>query len=215
MALSTPLIAAADALGLLVCPPEELETAAVLLERLAGRYGPAAETSLNPAKALALELSGTLPVVWGTSPLAAVSAYRFACQLNENAKLPGVWGELPEAGHNQIVAFDGSFARRPDGDLFRDRLDDPADERTRMHVLLLRDADEHPRVQRRVEVVGELAADRGLALTQVVAEGGTAFARLASLIAFGDWVSVYLALLEGVDPTPVGPIMTLKERLAR
>ena len=120
-ALATPLVIAGDALGLLSCSREEVEATAVLLEQLAARHRPDAESVLNPSKTLALSLQGSLPVVWGSSPLAGVAAYRFACQLNENSKYPAVWGVLPEAGHNQVVAFDGPFAGgRPPEDIFAD-----------------------------------------------------------------------------------------------
>ena len=84
-ALTTPLVVAGDALGLLTCPPDEVEATAELLEQLATRYQPGAETALNPAKSLAVDLLGALPVVWGSSQVGGVAAYRFACQLNENA----------------------------------------------------------------------------------------------------------------------------------
>ena len=212
-ALTTPLIVAGDALGLLSCSPEEVEATAVLLEQLAIRHHPTADTSLNPAKSLALSLSGRLPVVWGTSPLAGVSAYRFACQLNENAKTPATWGVLPEAGHNQVVAFDGPFAGKGDADFFRDRVED--EEGTRMHLVLLRDLEEHPRVARRADVVAELARDRGLDVISLVAEGSSAFQRVASLVNVADWASTYLALAAGMDPTPVRPIDDLKDALRR
>jgi glucose/mannose-6-phosphate isomerase len=214
-ALTTPLVVAGDALGLLSCSPEEVEATAVLLEQLATRHRPDADTVLNPAKSLALALSGRLPVVWGASPLAGVAAYRFACQLNENAKTPAIWGVLPEAGHNQVVAFDGPFAGSRDQDFFRDRLDDESDDRTRMHVVLLRDQEEHPRVARRADVVASLARDRGLEVTSLLAEGSSPFQRIASLINLADYTTTYLALAEGTDPTPVAPIDDLKDALRR
>jgi len=214
-ALSTPLIVAGDALGLLSCSPEEVEATAVLLETLATRHRPDADTVLNPGKSLALGLTGRLPVVWGSSPLAGVAAYRFACQLNENAKTPATWGVLPEAGHNQVVAFDGPFAGARDADIFRDRLEDDDDEHTRMHLVLLRDTQEHPRVARRADVVAELARDRGLEVSSLVAEGSSAFQRIASLINLADWTTTYFALAQGTDPTPVAPIVDLKDALRR
>jgi glucose/mannose-6-phosphate isomerase len=214
-ALTTPLIVAGDALGLLSCSPEEVEATAVMLEQLATRHRPDADSSLNPAKSLALSLSGRLPVVWGASPLAGVAAYRFACQLNENAKTPATWGVLPEAGHNQVVTFDGPFAGNGGGDFFRDRLEDDEGDRTRMHVVLLRDLEEHPRVARRADVVAELARDRGLDVTSLIAEGSSPFQRVASLVNVGDWATTYLALVEGTDPTPVAPIDDLKDALRR
>jgi len=213
-ALATPLVMAGDALGLLSCSPEEVEATAVLLEQLAARYRPVNETALNPAKLLASSLVSRLPAVWGTSSLAGTAAYRFACQLNENSKTPAVWGVLPEAGHNQVVAFDGPFAGGGgEQDLFRDREED--EERTLLHLVLLRDLEEHPRVARRADVVTELARRRGVEVSALQAEGSSAFQRLASLLALVDWCSVYLALAQGIDPTPVTAIDELKAALQR
>jgi glucose/mannose-6-phosphate isomerase len=217
-ALSTPLVVAADALGLLSADADAIEATAEQLEQIALSCRPDADHFTNPAKRLALELSGTLPVVWGTSPLAGVAAYRFACQLNENAKTPSVWGVLPEANHNQVVAFDGPFAgsaTRPDEDLFRDRVDEELLELTRMRLVLLRDTDEHPQVTRRTEASEQLADERGIAVSTIRADGASAFERIASLIATVDWTSAYLALLEGRDPTPVDAITALKARISR
>jgi glucose/mannose-6-phosphate isomerase len=215
-ALSTPLIVAADALGLLSAGPDVVEATAVQLEQVALSCRPDADHFANPAKRLALELSASLPVVWGTSPLTGVAAYRFACQLNENAKTLAVWGVLPEANHNQVVAFDGPFAgsaARPVEDLFRDRLEDELPEMTRMRLVLLRDSEEHPHVTRRAEVSLELADERGIGVSTVRAEGASAFERIASLVATIDWTTAYLALLEGRDPTPVDAITALKARI--
>jgi glucose/mannose-6-phosphate isomerase len=217
-ALSTPLVVAAHALGLVSADAEAVEATAAQLEQVALSCRPDADHFANPAKRLALELSGTLPVVWGTSPLAGVAAYRFACQLNENAKTPSVWGVLPEANHNQVVAFDGPFAgsaTRPVEDLFRDRVDDELPELTRMRLVLLRDTDEHPQVTLRTEASEQLADERGIGVSTVRADGTSAFERIASLIAMVDWTSAYLALLEGRDPTPVDAITALKARISR
>jgi glucose/mannose-6-phosphate isomerase len=216
--LSTPLVVAADALGLTSADEAVIEATAARLEESALRCRADADHFVNPAKLLALELSGCLPVVWGTSPLAGVAAYRFACQLNENAKVPGVWGVLPEANHNQVVAFDGPFAGSTDGsveDLFRDRVDEPVDEPTRIRLVVLRDSEEHAQVARRADVSLELAEERGIGTSVLRAEGGSSFERIASLVALADWASVYLALLEGRDPTPVDAITALKNRIRR
>jgi glucose/mannose-6-phosphate isomerase len=112
-------------------------------------------------------------VLWGTSPLTGAVAYRFACQLNENAKAPAVWGVLPEANHNQVVAFDGPFAgaaRGGDGRLL------PRPRRRRgaggaAALVLLRDRDEHPQVTRARDVSAELARERDVPVLQLQAEG--------------------------------------------
>ncbi|HEY7485405.1 MAG TPA: bifunctional phosphoglucose/phosphomannose isomerase [Streptosporangiaceae bacterium] len=208
--LTVPLILAARSLGLSDASDDVLEDTAKRLEDVSHRCRPSSESFINPGKQLATELGGAVPMVWGTSPLAGVAAYRFACQLNENAKYPCVYGALPEANHNQVVAFDGPFGGRDD-DFFRDRVEDagPA-----LHLVVLRDVDEHPQVARRREVSVELARARGIPVTELVAEGTHPLERIATLIALADYTTVYLAIALGVDPTPVAAIQELKARIA-
>ena len=215
--LSTPLIVAAHELGLLQAGPDVVEEAAAALEQVAASCRVDAPSLVNPAKRLAHELTGRLPVLWGSSGLAGAAAYRFACQLNENAKTPATWGALPEANHNQVVAFDGPFAGAAAAsadadDFFRDREDDE-DAESRLALVLLRDSDEHPQVARRADTSAELARERGVPVSTVQAEGASSFARLASLVGVTDWASAYLALRLGLDPTPVDAITALKDRI--
>jgi len=222
--LATPLLLAADALGLLAFPPAAVEATAVRLEQVAVACRPGADSFTNPAKTLAVDLYGGIPVVWGTSPLTGVAAYRMACQLNENAKAPCTWGVLPEAAHNQVVALDGPHgARRGAGstaageeaadDFFRDRTQD--DEGMPLRLVLLRDAaeEEHPLAARRADLAVELARARRVEVVELRAEGASRAERLASLVGLVDFASVYLGILHGVDPTPVQVITELKSRL--
>lgn len=216
--LSVPLLLAARALGLADVPDAVLESTAERLEDVAHRCRPASEPFVNPAKRVALDIAGDVPLVWGSSTLAGTAAYRFVCQLNENAKYPGVYGEMPEANHNQVVAFDGYFAGKGAGggpagpdDFFRDRADDPEHG---LHLVVMRDTDEHPQVRKRREVSVELARARGVAVTEIAAEGEHPLERIATLIAMADYVTVYLAITVGADPTPVSAIQELKARIA-
>ncbi|TMR05581.1 SIS domain-containing protein [Actinomadura soli] len=215
--LTIPLVLAARTLGLADVPEMVFESTAALLEDVAHRCRPSSEPFVNPAKRMALDLAGDVPLVWGSSPLAATAAYRLCCQLNENAKYPGVFGEVPEAGHNQVMAFDGRFGRGgtpsssdPD-DFFRDRVDDPEHG---LHLVLMRDVEEHPQVRKRCDASAQIARDRGVAVTEIGAEGEHPLERIATLIALADYVTVYLAIALGVDPTPVPAIQELKARIA-
>lgn len=215
--LSVPPLLAARALGLVRLPDEVLEATAQRLEMVARECRPTSESFVNPAKEIALELAGSIPMIWGSSPLTGIAAYRFSCQLNENTKYPAVYGQLPEANHNQVVAFDGVLAGPgPGEDLFRDRVDeaDVAAAPARLRLVVLRDSDEHPQVARRREVSVELAAARGIPVTELAAEGDHPMERLAGLVGLVDYVTVYLALALGVDPTPVDAIGELKIRIA-
>jgi glucose/mannose-6-phosphate isomerase len=214
--LTIPLLLAARAIGLADVPDEILEATATRLEDVSHRCRPSSETFVNPGKQLATDLAGAVPMIWGTSPLAGVAAYRFACQLNENAKYPAVYGELPETTHNQVVAFDGFFGAGrassgpPESDFFRDRAEDGE---TGLHLVLLRDTEEHPQVAKRREASARLARDRGVPVTELVAEGTHPLERIATLIALADYATVYLAIALGVDPTPVAAIQTLNARI--
>jgi len=215
-ALSIPLIAAAVELELIDLGPDPYEELAATLEDLSARCGPAAEPVVNPGKVLARELVGSVPMIWGTSPLSAVAAYRFSCQLAENGKYPSIYSTLPEANHNQVVAFDGWFGGGNSAaaldDIFRDRVEDPLGP-PRLRLVVLRDTEEHPQTARRREASVRLAAERGVPLSEIPAEGTNPLTRLASLVTITDYASVYLALAYGIDPTPVEIIQRLKAEI--
>jgi glucose/mannose-6-phosphate isomerase len=80
--------------------------------------------------------------------------------------------------------------------------------------VLLRDDDGTGVAAARADASAEVARSRGVAVSGLGAEGGSAVERLASLVGLLDFASVYLALAYGVDPTPIGPIDDLKARLA-
>ena len=198
-ALSVPLLVVGDALGIVHASRSDLAGVADLLDDIAGRCGPAAATAVNPGKQLAGELLGSLPMLWGSSDLAGIAAYRMLCQLAENAKTLAVNGVLPEALHNQVVAFDGP----------------PAGAAVAVHLVMLRDTVEHPNVSISADVVEQLARDHAVPVSLVVATGRHPLHRIASLVAVTDFASVYLGLLRGVDPTPIAPIEALKAALER
>jgi glucose/mannose-6-phosphate isomerase len=210
--LSVPLLVIAERLGVAEIPAEGYESAAAELERVSHLCRPDSESFVNPAKTLALDLAGTLPMIWGSSQLAGVAAYRFACQLNENAKYPGLPGVLPEANHNQVVAFDGPFAAWPSGGMLT--VDSDPRPATPLRLVMLRDTQEHPQVARRREASVELAEQRGIEVSQLAAQGERPLDRLASLVQLIDFATVYLGIAIGVDPGPIAAIQDLKERIA-
>ncbi len=212
-ALSVPPLLAVRALGLADVTAELLESAAVRLEEASHQCRPASDVFVNPGKQAALDLAGSIPVIWGTSPLTGVVAQRFAAQLAVHAKYPAISGELPEVHHNQVMTFDGVFAssRGTDDDIFRDRVDEP--DRMRLRLVLIRDTEEHPQVTRRREASAELAGERGVAVTELSAREGHPLERLAGLIAHTDYASVYLALAIGMDPAPGTAVHELRARM--
>ena len=203
--LSIPLIAIAERAGVLEVGEDVYEATAAALEQIAFQCRPTSESFVNPGKSLALDLFGSLPMIWGTSPLSGVAAKRFAAQLNENAKYPGVAGELPEASHNQVVAFDGPFAPGT-------RLD--AESGYPLRLILLSDPAAHPQVARRQEASAELATARGIRVSELAMEGEHPLLRFASVVQLIDYATVYLGIASGVDPTPIEIIQELKERIS-
>jgi glucose/mannose-6-phosphate isomerase len=172
----------------------EIDVAASHIEQLVAEWGPdAAEDSL--AKELARGLHGTIPVIAGaglTSPI----AYRWKTQINENAKQPCFWHELPELDHNEIAGWEGA---RDVG---------------RFSAVFLDDSDAHPRVKERMDLTERLIAGNAVASHRLETRGQTAIERVISLVLLGDLVSIYLAALRGVDPGPVKLIDELKAALA-
>jgi glucose/mannose-6-phosphate isomerase len=225
-ALTVPVLLAARALGLVRIAEADFAETAARLDADAERCRPGAESFVNPAKALALELANAIPVVWGSSPLATVAARRVGDMLSANSRYPVVAGSLGEAGRGRVGLIDGVYGGLAESarDIFAD--DPDADEKddsgvTRLRVLLLRDGglvDENADAgepsaveERRADAVVELAARRGVRCGVIQAEGGSPLERLASLIAVPDFASVYLALAHGLDPTAVPAVDEMKE----
>ena len=204
--LSIPLIVIAERAGVLDVGEDVYEATAAALEQIAFQCRPTSESFVNPGKSLALDLFGTLPMIWGTSPLSGVAAKRFAAQLNENAKYPGIAGELPEANHNQVVAFDGPFAPGAT------RLN--AESGYPLRLILLSDPAAHPQVARRQAASAELATDRGIRVSELAMEGEHPLPRFASVVQLIDYATVYLGIASGVDPTPIDIIQELKEQIS-
>jgi bifunctional phosphoglucose/phosphomannose isomerase len=210
-ALSVPLVGVAARLGLCQAGEAEHEAAAAVLEDVSQRCRPDSEAFVNPAKEIALELAGTLPVIWGSTPLAGVAARRFASQLSANARYPALPGVLPEASHGQLGTFDGPFAPGPLG-LFADPELDGAPAAL-LRLVMLADAGEHPRVRLRREVSVDLARDRGVGVTELAATGDHPLERLASLVQLIDYATVYLGLALGYDPSQVTAVDEFSSRI--
>lgn len=194
-ALAGPLLLAAGVMKLAPVSRAELDATADLLDVTAERCRMSTESFVNPAKSLALELAETLPVVWGSSPLAGVAARRLAAQLAGCATTAACWGELPGA----VLEFGGlldASATDP-ADFFRDRVEEAGTRRPRL--VLLRDLREPPAAERAAEQALRAAEEHGLAVSELRAEGAGPVQRFASLAALGDFASVYLGLATGVD----------------
>ena len=108
-ALTVPVLLAARTLGLLRINEADFAEAATRLDADAERCRPGAESFVNPGKALALDLANSIPIVWGSSPLATVAARRVGDMLSANARYPVVAGSLGEAGRGRVGLIDGIY----------------------------------------------------------------------------------------------------------
>jgi hypothetical protein len=230
-ALAVPVLIAGRALGLVKITEADLAETAVRLDTDAERCRPGLESFVNPGKTLALDLAGSIPILWGSSPLATVAARRFADTLAANARYPAVAGGLGEAGRGRVGLLDGVYGALSEAerDIFADP-DQSSVAETRLRLVLLRDgglretepeadniaadadSDEPVSVEeRRADAVRSIAEQRGVRVSVVEAEGASALERLASLLAVPDFASIYLGLAHGLDPMAVPAISELKE----
>ena len=231
--LTVPLIVVAERLGLVTVGPNGYEAAASTLEDVSHQCRPSSESFVNPGKSLALDLVGTLPVVWGGSPLAVAAAHRFAAQLAANAKYPALQGALPGIGRDQVAVFDGAFAPRPEPDFpsvedplsdpfadsfdgldsleSLDSLDSAASGAALRLVLVADEAAEHPRVAASRRAAALLAAARGIDVSELAMDGDQPLRKLAAVVQMADYASVYLGIACGVDPLAIAAIGDLKD----
>jgi len=191
------LVVVLERAGLLPDQTEALTEAVATARDAVERFGLGRATPGNEAKELAAWLRDRIPVIYGTPPWTSAVATRWCGQLSENSKLIGHRNELPEMNHNEIV---GWSAARPLAGAAR--------------AVFLRDVEDHPRTARRIELTAQAIAAAGADVRSVMGFGTSRLARLVSLVLLGDFVSFYLAVLGGADPTPVEPIDRLKAALA-
>ena len=188
------LLALGEKAGLVDSQNEAVSEAVSLMKEQRAELGFDSSFDNNPAKQLAERLHGRLAVAVGAGVL-DVAAYRWKTQINENAKSWALHETLPELDHNTIVGFG-----KPDV--------------SRLHVVFLRHAALHPRLLLRYGATAEALDDAGVSHEIVEAQGTSAPAQVMTAIYFGDLMSYYLALLNGVQPATVEPIDTLKAKLA-
>ena len=191
------LVGIVQKLGMIADKEADLEEAIAVMEALQEEIKETVPVIENPAKQLARRLYGHLPVVYGAGYLAEV-AHRWKTQFNENSKAWSFFESLPELNHNAVVGyqFPGELAQK-------------------VVVAMLTSLLDHPRHKVRFQVTQEILARQGVAWEKIEARGESPLAQMLWAIHFGDYVSYYLAMLYGVDPSPVKTIGYLKERLAQ
>ena len=151
----------------------------------------------NPAIQIAGMLRGKVPVIYSSSDTIAPVALRWKCQIQENAKNLAFGGVLPEMNHNEINSW-----QHPSGAIGS------------FGVLFLEDALDHPHTTRRFGALKEIFNSLGVVNRTVKSSRDNFLTRIMQLVYLGDWVSFYMAIVNGVDPTPIPLISKMKEILS-
>jgi len=196
--LFAPLALILEELGILQGAAHDLEETVQVLRNVRDAIYPGIDFPVNQARALAKEMKGNIPVIWGSSARTETVAMRWKTQINENAKSPAYFSIFPELNHNEIVGFEA-----------------PADLIARLVVIILRDPADHGRVKKRMEISQGIIKDKVKKIIEVEGRGESFLAKFYSLVYVGDYASFYLALEYGINPTPVETIDFLKAELAK
>jgi glucose/mannose-6-phosphate isomerase len=142
-------------------------------------------------------IEGTVPLIYGCE-LTVPVAYRWKCQINENAKQHAFDHQLPELDHNEIVGWTRGNGAGPG-----------------FSAIFLDDSDQHPRLRQRADLTAKLIEPTASAVVRVETDGQTRFQRLLWSVLLGDLVSLQLAARNGIDPGPVAVVEQLKDELGR
>ncbi len=173
---------------------KDLALAQLAMADLRENLSPGVPVDANMAKKTALRIRGKVPVIYAPRTLRTV-AYRWQTQINENAKMMAFSGEFPEMNHNQIVGWvEGG----------------PGIE---MLPVFLKPASSKGGLGEKMEIAIQLMRESKLQPLSIELSGRTAIESSLMGIMLGDFVSFYLAILKGVDPSPVPSIGELKKRM--
>ncbi len=168
-----------------------------VLKEVGRENSPQILTKTNLSKRLALQLKETIPAIYGFGQFRAI-AHRMKTQFNENSKLLSVYDVFPELNHNEAVGWEVS-----------------EDLAKKFSVILIRDHDEPPEIKHRIEMTKLLALHKAQKVLEIYARGKGRLAKMFSVLLVGDLVSVFLAILQGVDPAPVKTIDLIKREMNR
>jgi glucose/mannose-6-phosphate isomerase len=176
---------------------DECEAVLSTLHNLSAKIVPEVPVQNNVAKQLAHKLYNKFVVVYGQSYYSAI-AKRFRTQLNENPKILARDDEFPEMCHNDLSGWSGELYETT----------------AKIATVLIRDKAEHPQIRKRIEFAKSLFADKGSTVIEIWApDSDYVLPKMMYVMYICDFISVYLSILRGVDPTPVEIIERLKEAI--
>lgn len=174
----------------------EITAASDWLHEESAKWTAEVPTDKNHAKQLALLAVGKTPVIYG-GRLTGPVAYKWKISWNENAKNVSFWNVYPEMNHNEFIGWASHPVDKP------------------FVVVDLKSSFEHPRILKRFEVSDKLLSGKRPKATPVELAGDTVLKQLLWGCILADFVSIYVAILNGVNPTPVDLVEALKKELAQ
>jgi len=184
-------------IGVIKSKSDEVAEVIKTLEDMSAKIDAAVPIVDNPAKQLAQKLVGKIVVIYGGGIFAEV-AHRWKTQVNENSKAWAFYEAYSELNHNAVVGYEY-----------------PRELADKVYVVMLRAPSIHPRNLKRYELTAAILDKSGVAYEILDAAGEGLLSEVMSHIFFGDWVTYYLAILYGADPSPVKVISGLKSKLAQ
>ncbi|MBU1119539.1 bifunctional phosphoglucose/phosphomannose isomerase [Patescibacteria group bacterium] len=145
------------------------------------------------AKKTALVIGDTVPIMYTTDEFLNTVARIVKIKFNENSKMPAFYNAFPELNHNEMVGFT-QYADR-------------------FHFIFFRDQSAFARINKRMDITKSLLLQRKAHVTEIEMKGETFLEKMFSSLHFGDYVTYYRALLNGIDPTPVAMVEDFKDMM--
>jgi glucose/mannose-6-phosphate isomerase len=192
-----PLLVVFGKLGLIRSKDRDIKETIQLLKTKAALFSNPEWPENGPLR-LAERITGKLPIIYSPAEHLDAINLRWRGQIAENSKQLSSGHVLPEMNHNELVGWKVLV------NLMK-----------QTHVIFLKDTGTHKRVAIREEITKQIVTQYAGAVTEVASEGTSLLARMFSLIHFGDWVTLYLAILNNEDPEPVAVIDFLKGELGK
>ncbi len=172
----------------------QIKSAGEFLKESINSWLPTVPTAKNEAKKIAQDVMGNSAVIYA-GPLLAPVAYKWKISFNENAKNVAWCGQYPEFDHNEFVGWLAQPIEKP------------------YTVIDLRSNLEHPQIQKRFQLSEKLLSGKRPHPIVVEVEGDSILKQLLYTVALGDFISIYAAILNNVDPTQVDLLEKLKKEL--
>lgn len=150
----------------------------------------------NAAYNFAESLIGFIPVIYSVADSTSAVGYRLKSQLNENSKLHAFHNEVPEMNHNEIIGWES----------YHEKI-------MRAKIINISDTSYHPQIKKRFSILSGIFSKSGVESLTLESKENDFKVRIMELIYLSDWISYYVGLLRGFDPSEIDNIHTLKNEL--